>query len=268
MGDQSFARLIRKRRDSLGFSQARLGELVGRSATTIRNWERGNSTPAERADALALAAVLGLDEREVLEGAGFELSAAEDHQTIEQAYASLAPQPPVTDESVPRRDIDEAAPDADDPETDGVDGAEVELEVDSADEASRPAAADVTSGPPLVDFPYPPDDGARHLATDRDERQEIDDIGAERFELPEEAFGPESFGSEPSRAAPPTVLETPRAGEPSYLEDPEERQHYRVRALATAAMVLALIIVFLWSFDRATDALGTMWEDFFGMLDL
>ena len=58
MGDQSFARLIKRRRDALGFSQARLGELVGRSASTIRNWERGNSTPSERSDAVALAAVL------------------------------------------------------------------------------------------------------------------------------------------------------------------------------------------------------------------
>jgi len=267
MGDQSFARLIRKRRDSLGFSQARLGELVGRSATTIRNWERGNSTPAERADAVALAAVLGLDEREVLAGAGFEDNAAPDHPTMEQAYASLAPRPPATDSSNPRMGTDEVGPDADDPataeadETGGEEAVADEAEVDTADRVSPPAAADVAPGPSTAYIPHRPDDSPRHHSAAMEQPQESDD--AERFDLPEEAFG-----SEPSRAAPPTVLEASQPGEPSYLEDPEERQHYRVRALATAAMVLALIIVLLWSFDRATDALGTMWDDFFGMLDL
>src|SRR5680860_779451 len=89
MGDQTFARLIRKRRDALGLSQARLGELVGRSATTIRNWERAQASPSERSDVVALAAVLGLNEGEVLEQAGFEPPVVEDKPTMEQAYASL-----------------------------------------------------------------------------------------------------------------------------------------------------------------------------------
>lgn len=70
------------------------------------------------------------------------------------------------------------------------------------------------------------------------------------------------------RAAPPTVLEAAPTAEPSYVENPEERQRYRVRAVATAAVVLFLFLVLLWSFDRATDALGAMWDQFVGMLEL
>ncbi len=229
MGDQSFARLIKKRRDSLGFSQARLGELVGRSATTIRNWERGNSTPSERSDAVALAAVLGLDEREVLERAGFDVPAREDRPTIEQAYASLAP------------------------ETQPEPGSQAHTEAVPDREPEPAADTPVSREPEMVDV----DEEAGSLPADDEPVQEP---------------SPDTLAEEPgpilNRAAPPTVLETTPPGEPSYLEDPDERQHYRVRAVATAAVVLVLVIIFLWSFDRATDALGAMWDDFFGMLDL
>lgn len=246
MGDQSFARLIKKRRDTLGFSQARLGELVGRSATTIRNWERGNSTPAERSDAIALAAVLGLDEREVLDTAGFEVNTSEEHPTMEQAYASLAPEPvppPRSDRTSEPSEPTGSSPSA---------------------EAARAVEPDPAPEPPSTP------QGPPRRPVDTDDRDALarpslrdDHTAASPSEAEAEANEPKL-----SRAAPPTVLETAPPGEPSYLEDPEERQQYRVRALVTAAMVLLLLIVFLWSFDRATDALGTMWDDFFGMLDL
>lgn len=65
MGEESLGHMIKRRRETLGFSQARLGELVGRSASTIRNWERDKSTPSVPSDAVALAAVLGLSENRV-----------------------------------------------------------------------------------------------------------------------------------------------------------------------------------------------------------
>ena len=107
MGDRSFGRLIRKRRESLGLSQARLGELVGRSSSTIRNWERDKSTPAARSDAVALAAVLGLDEAEVLDRAGFEVDGERTHQTVEEAYASLTPSSTVREDQDVRPETDE-----------------------------------------------------------------------------------------------------------------------------------------------------------------
>ena len=45
--------------------------------------------PSERGDVVALAAILGLDEGEVLERAGFEAPVVERSPTVEQAYASL-----------------------------------------------------------------------------------------------------------------------------------------------------------------------------------
>jgi hypothetical protein len=61
---------------------------------------------------------------------------------------------------------------------------------------------------------------------------------------------------------------TPPAVEPSYMEDNQQRQLYRVRNLATIVLVVALIVVFLWSLSNAIDAFGTWWEDFFGSLRL
>ncbi|HEX2152631.1 MAG TPA: helix-turn-helix transcriptional regulator [Acidimicrobiia bacterium] len=233
MGDQPLGRLIRRRRDTLGFSQARLGELVGRSASTIRNWERGKSTPASRGDAVALAAVLGLEEHEVLESAGFDVGDDRSHQTVEQAYASLAP-PEETPSERPVEEEEESAVAVDSP-------AEKQAPTeDIPEDAGTPEPPERRSRR-LAAVPVPTEMSARAV---KDERREV------------------------ARAAPPTVLETAPPDEPSYLEDPDERQRYRARAVATAALVIFLVIVFIWSFDRAVDALGTMWNDFVGMLEI
>lgn len=241
MGDESFARLIKRRRDALGFSQARLAELVGRSPSTIRNWERGNSTPSERSDAVALAAVLGLDEREVLEGAGFPAGGDSAHQTVEQGYASLAPETPSPPSSSQAEEEDSVAAVPAQEETPGAE--EVEPQPPTDDESASREYFDEDSG-----------------------ELEVFDLGTPP---PEAHMPPDSTGERrPARAAPPTVLEAAPVGEPSYLEDPEERQRYRVRAVATAAAVVALLIILMWSFGRATDALGTLWEEFIGLLEV
>jgi transcriptional regulator with XRE-family HTH domain len=237
MGDEFFARLIKRRRDALGFSQARLAELVGRSPSTIRNWERGNSTPSERSDAVALAAVLGLDEREVLEGAGFLADGESAQETVEQGYASLAPEAP----SPP--------PEAEEP-------------VEAAAERERLSGVVEAEPRPTAD-----DESGRRGDSDEDSGEvEVFDLGTPPPELHMPADSTEE--RRPARAAPPTVLEAAPVGEPSYLEDPEERQRYRVRAVATAAAVLTLLIILMWSFGRATDALGTLWDEFVGLLEV
>lgn len=257
MGDQTFARLIRKRRDALGLSQARLGELVGRSATTIRNWERAQASPSERSDVVALAAVLGLNEGEVLEQAGFEPPVVEDKPTMEQAYASLtsetvrvmaapsvegtpadeaqaAPEPEIDVDSTPPPDVRSAAIEA-----------EPDVEEIEAPVFQMPPAFEETVSA-LPDFP----------------------IGAESGRLEGDPTEVQADRGRTRRAAPPTVLEAATPGEPSYIEDADERERYRVRAVATALLVVAILIVLLWSFDRATDALGGLWDDLIDSLAL
>lgn len=284
MGDQSLARLIKRRRDALGFSQARLGELVGRSASTIRNWERGNSTPSERSDAIALAAVLGLDEREVLEGAGFDVEAAGTDQTVEQAYASLAPETPLMDESAPqeeaaalREEVEEPdlkpeeRAESDEPETGRVVGEPDNEPAD--DKSSGEEARQSVAGPanPVVEEKPPvPEAGPWRGA---DEEEEVVDEAPVSRPIPPPPDEPAPAPSEeptPSRrlvrAAPPTVLEATPPGEPSYLEDPQERQQYRIRAMVTAALVVGLFIVLMWAFGRASDAFSALWDSFFDQL--
>jgi hypothetical protein len=61
---------------------------------------------------------------------------------------------------------------------------------------------------------------------------------------------------------------TPPVVEPSYMEDSEQRQLYRVRTLATIVLAVGLVVVFLWSMSNAVDAFGDWWESFFGSLRL
>lgn len=96
MPERSFGRTVRYRRTKLGLSQAKLGELVGRSTATIRAWERDKSRPNDQQVLSALAAILGVDERQLFEKAEVELPMVEeDRPTIEQVLATLAP--PVAD---------------------------------------------------------------------------------------------------------------------------------------------------------------------------
>lgn len=270
MGDQSLGRLIKKRRDALGFSQARLGELVGRSASTIRNWERGKSTPANRSDAVALAAVLGLEEGEVLVRAGFDDAGPDHHQTVEQAYASLAPEvkaPTPEEEASPEDGEPEVEPPPIEPPS-----PEANEPVPPAEDPVRPGEAPAASEP---EPPAPPVDERprRERRADRpwepSVRQSTEDRPRRLVAVPpvpDEA--PAAEEREVARAARPTVLEMAPAEEKSYIEDPEERQRYRARAVWTGIVIIFLAIVLIWSFDRATDALGDMWSHFVDLLEI
>ncbi len=91
MPERSFGRTIKYRRSKLGLSQAKLGELVGRSQTAVRAWERDQAFPKEASVITALSAILGVDEQQLFEKAGQAVPARETSSTIEQALATLAP---------------------------------------------------------------------------------------------------------------------------------------------------------------------------------
>lgn len=262
MGENSLGRMIRRGRETLGFSQARLGELVGRSASTIRNWERGKSTPASPSDAVALAAVLGLDERRVVEAAGFEPADADSHQTVEQAYASLSRRGPAEEEPDQGDGQDRPVEATSGGRVPGWSRSVAGFPTAAADKEPDPSEAD----PEPDDSSPGPGSPSSFLAPASATAGRV--LTAVRSALQPQTEPEREEEGGVARAAPPTVLETAPPAEPSYVEDPEERQRYRARAVATAAVVIFLFIVLLWSFDRATDALGAMWQDFVGMLEL
>ena len=283
MGDHSFARLIKKRRDALGLSQARLGDLVGRSASTIRNWERAQSSPSERSDVVALAAVLGLDESEALERAGFEAPAKEDNPTVEQAYASLTAER-IIPLPAQRAEVDVVRSDS--AETGDGSGPKPEESLPQAKDKPLPPAPPASTAPDVPASPEhrpwtaaPPRPASipgmdPKVAAIEDPGPVVDQVRLAGAEDEPPRHGEKRVpgeGSEPRRArraAPPTVLEAAAPGEPSYVEDPEARQQYRIRALVTAALVIGIVVVLLWSFNRATDALGGLWQELVDSLAL
>lgn len=249
MPERSFGRTVRYRRTKLGLSQAKLGDLVGRSANTIRSWERDSSTPTDPTVLLALAAVLGLDEAALFEKAGVGMPPRETHPTVEQALASLR-SPPPGEPAEPEAEAEEVPGD----EVPGDDLEQPRLDPDSALEAETTES------------------GAGKVEEDEDEEPEA---GFEPFPIrPERESRPVvmSTSSEPAFVAPPEPYQvmppTPPLVEPSYLEDTEQRQLYRVRHLATLVLVVAMIVVFLWSLGNTLEALGDWWDAFVSTLRL
>jgi transcriptional regulator with XRE-family HTH domain len=95
MPERSFGRTVRYRRTKLGLSQAKLGELVGRSTGTIRSWERDKSRPSDPKVLAALAAILGVNEKHLFGKADLEPPILEETSpTVEQALATLGPPNP------------------------------------------------------------------------------------------------------------------------------------------------------------------------------
>ena len=122
MPERSFGRTVRYRRTKLGLSQAKLGELVGRSTATIRSWERDKSRPSDPKVLAALAAILGVNEKQLFGKVDVDLPRAEETSpTVEQALATLAPSRPQTE--IVERTSDEAGAEIEDD-----DGVEEDLE--------------------------------------------------------------------------------------------------------------------------------------------
>ena len=239
-------------------SQAKLAELVGRSATTIRSWERDMSVPTDGGVISALAAVLDIDKRSLFEKAGLKLPVEETSPSVEQALASLSADsrgsmmggsaPILSDE--PERSpvgVEDPYPvfelDLDDPPEQPVDVAAVPAPVEEPESPAKDSAP--------IGEPTAPDDTLW--------RSPVTSTMASPTPAPAFVEPPEPFVL--SAATPPMV-------EPSYMEDSSQRQLYRVRNLATIVLLVALVIILLWAFSSTIDALGSWWDDFFGTLKL
>jgi transcriptional regulator with XRE-family HTH domain len=99
MPERSFGQTIRYRRTKLGLSQTKLGELVGRSASTIRAWERDKTAPNDTSVVVTLSAVLGITERVLFDKLGMTPPESETNATVEEVLAELAPEPEEAEET-------------------------------------------------------------------------------------------------------------------------------------------------------------------------
>lgn len=240
MPERSFGRTIRFRRTKLGLSQAKLGELVGRSPSSIRSWERDDSTPNDPDVLMALAAVLGVEQRTLFEKAGVDRPEIETSPTVEQELATLRPP---------------AAEDAEDPD-DGVHisftyeelaGLGVGVEDEEGDEEEAMAAPSTTP-----------------VSSEAEDDEEMATFGLGDRPVP---------GYTEPRPDYVVAPLTPAQGEPahgeySYVEDPGERQLYRVRMVGTAVGVVILLLLLMYAAAKGMEAFGDWWDSFFGQLRL
>ncbi|MCI0545452.1 MAG: helix-turn-helix domain-containing protein [Actinobacteria bacterium] len=235
MPDRSFGRLVRYRRTKLGLSHAELGQLVGRTAATIRSWEAEKTVPNDSKILVTLSAILGVDERTIFAKAGQEPPLlVEDTPTVEEALASLSPEE-TAPTVVTSRVYEVLAP-----------------EGMRTEEPRRVAVA------PDVEEDEPPDDSAIYI--------ELESTMPRAAPADREPVSP--------RITPPTSdrlrIITPAypVVEVSYLEDATQRQLYRVRTLATVVGLVGLVVALLWAAGEGLSALGDWWDGFVGTLRL
>ena len=241
-------------------SQAKLAELVGRSATTIRSWERDTSVPNDGAVIAALAAVLDIDRRSLFEKAGLEMPIEETSPTVEQALASLSAQARPIAVPAPATQV---AGGRTGTSIDVDDYPVFELDLDDVSELPPPNAEKEPEPAPI---PQPSKDESAPSVepTAPDDtlwKAPVTSSMASTTPTPSPGFlePPEPYVL--SAATPPMV-------EPSYMEEASQRQLYRVRNLATVVLLIALVIILLWAFSSTIDALGSWWDDFFSTLRL
>jgi transcriptional regulator with XRE-family HTH domain len=266
MPERSFGRTIRYRRTKLGLSQAKLGELVGRSASTIRAWERDSSLPNDGAVITALSAVLAVDRRSLFEKAGLEIPLEETSPTLEEAFASLGTEPRATVFLDPAQSPG-TVPRGDESEIEVVIEPELESEIEPETEFEAKSAveAEVELDEPTE---WKPDEEPYPIWEPRFPEETL----VKSTPVVSNSVPPSMPAPTPAFVEPPDpfvlAAPTPPLVEPSYMEDTAQRQLYRVRNLATIVLLVGMGIVFLWALSSTFDALGSWWEDFIGTLKL
>jgi transcriptional regulator with XRE-family HTH domain len=303
----SFGDVVRRGRERAGFSQAKVAQLIGKSQSTIRAWEQGRSNPADPQAVSTLAAVLGLNEEDLLHRAGFEAPIATTaRKSAREELSALTAEHTITTEIAPAvREVpafvnprhlhlttatSPIAPEISDLEPAGAFGTDQIVPVDGG----KPFDLDEVTE---LDVLAPPDEAAQVAKLQspapvgpvafpeliEPEPVELVEVPepVERLEAPEHVDlveAPEPGVTAPLEvaAAPEPVQEAPKQKPPkpakvtavhslplpitvgpaiSYVEDEEEREFYRRRAISTAIVSVSLAIIFWWALKRAGGAI-------------
>ena len=265
-------------------SQSRLAHLIGKSPTTIRAWEHGRTNPADPGAVAALAAVLGLDETELLGQAGFEAPAARVRTSARQELTKLAsertemialaplPEAPVAPKRV-KPGVSE--PDLLDSPVTIETATELPAEVKPAEvvpaeagpaEAGPAEAAPAGGGVDVktdatasISPPTPPVDAPRP-----------------KLQIPKLHISKPKVSTTRTRVV--VTQQVPPIAAPlssngyvtgrSYVEDEGEKDFYRRRGLITALVLVFMVILIWWALGRTGGAIGDLIESIVGLLDI
>lgn len=258
MPERSFGRTVRYRRTKLGMSQARLGQLVGRSAATIRSWESDKAIPNDPVVLSVLAAVIGIDERTLYDKAGVERPVyVETSPTIEEALASLAP----TTEGASETPEEPAG----------------EVALEEIATVVEPAVAPE----PMPLFDVGDEEERRRLEAmlaEFEDEELGDGVVFEEDEITEtidRGLPTRPANDDPVPVAAGPVLVAPAGtgskgrttvlvpAEASYIEDPAQKRYYEIRTMVTVAALIALGVAFIWALGQGLGALADWWTEFF-----
>ena len=170
---ESFGKEIQARRTAIGMSQGRLAELVGRSSSTVRAWEKGRTVPSP-ASLDALKAVLGLsdqDEETVIEMPAIVAGVAPDSYKPEPTSAAATVLR--GSEEVKQREFEQALQETEffdvkveaEPEEEAeLESGEVEAPLASAESVILPLPHGVQSTEATVSFVDQPTGSIRYIA--------------------------------------------------------------------------------------------------------
>ena len=241
----SFGDFVRRAREQAGLTQSRLGQLIGKSPTTIRSWEHGRTNPADPGAVSAMAAVLGLDENDLLGQAGFEEAQPATAPTARQELSSLISKrdrsfrlaiepdlPVVTDasEHLPGGDLI--------PLADAPIAAATEVEVKVTILPSPAPASPIAE--PILEKP-------------------VGDLA-----------GPKTRIVVTHQSTPTKTVGSSNGyfGALSYVEDDTEKDFYRRRGAITAVVLVFMVIVIWWALGRTGGAIADLIEGIVGSLDI
>jgi len=267
-----FGRLIRQRRVALGLSPAGLADLVGRSASSVRSWERGSSTPTDENVLRSVAAVLGIEEGALRSAIGMpgEVPREELEEVGGERLAAFTGEVPEQDETPGQLGPVDDQDDADTPTPEGRSGEQMPAPrpVDTIDEVEGVYALNEAPEEPLavatpVEDSTPPAGDLETQATVGEQPDTVAgdmQVGSRGDEIPAATA---TAAGMTSRTVAMPVSEPPAHGAAhSYLNDPDQMMTYWVRTVATVAFGVFLIVVLFWALARLGDSIGEVWDLF------